>query len=221
VTASRRPRPISTTPPAPAIASSRPRDRAIQVLAVAGGDRPRAVGEHADREEEAAQDEQLQRDVPAGRVGELGQHDGEDDDGLRVREPDDEPLAHDPPRPLRHLGRVMQPGEGVPFPEHAQAEQQQVGRAGQLHDGEDGVGALDERAQPEGHQDGLHHHAAGVPDYGGERRPPPERHPPADDEEHARAGDDDEHERRDRKLEQVITWRHRRRLYRPPGIGGA
>ena len=135
----------------------------------AGGQPPRAVGQHPDGHGNQGEQQHLRRDVPGAAVHELRQDRAEQDVRLRVRHADREPV------PQRDAGL---PGTAPDIASPscwrcriACTPSQTRYSAGQLDRDERLRRALEERAEADGDAGGHHVVAAGVPHGGRDGRP--------------------------------------------------
>jgi hypothetical protein len=121
-------------------------------------------------------------------------------------------------RSLRGTTDVHGPGQGTSIPDGAKAKEDDVAHADHLHDREERLRALDDRADADRDRGSLHQLSGRVAGHRGQPRATAERNRPADLEQHARAGDHDQDERRRREAEETIRRNHRGSLR--PGWSG-
>ena len=154
------------------------RRRREGVAGRAGGHRPHAVADQGDHDQDEPEHEHLQRrPVAAVAIDELREDGGEEDRspwGCRRRRGSPRRTAG-----AAAAGRVAAsstPAQRPAAADRLHAEVHEVGRAGELEDGEHDGRALDDGAEPDGHGDDVHGEPGLVAEHRQQRRPPPERH---------------------------------------------
>src|SRR5580698_4943782 len=163
---------------------------------------------HADQHGHRAENQHLGRHVPGRPVDELRQHGGEQDHALRVRDPDEEALAHRLHAATGLGGLGEHAGQRAAPAERHDAEPDQVDGPGQPDHGEDGRRALDDRPDAEGHAHRQHVVPGGMPRHRRQRRAAAMRQGPADHEQDAGPGDDNQHHRSGREPRKLPCRNH-------------
>jgi len=127
-------------------------------------------------------------------VHEPRQDRGEKNDGLGVRNADDESLQRCPSAATGCFGLREGGDQAAALPHGADAEPYQIQAASQFDDREHQRGPFHQRANAQSHADGHHLDPHRVAYHRGERRAAAVSESTPDHEEHARAGDHDENE---------------------------
>ena len=154
VTAMLAPRPMIIRPPVPPTSSSRRGERANHSRAVPATTAQTLSEQSAIRMKIRPRT----RICSPGRaaralVHELRQHGGEEDRGLGVGDPDQEPLPEGPAGVARLHAARHRLDQRLPGPERVHAEIDQVRRSRQLHHGQGDGAGRDQGAEPERDQD--------------------------------------------------------------------
>jgi hypothetical protein len=200
--------PIMTRPPAPPTSSSRRGERASHARAVPAATAQVLSHSTAMAANTVSEQQHLQRDVTRGRVDELRQHGGEENDRLRIAHPDHEAVPQHRAYALLARFGVESGAQRAAVPDRLHAQEDQVDGAGQLDDGEHGHRALHHRPDAQRHRRDLCVDADLAAQGGGYPGRPAQHEGAADHEEHVRPGNHDQHERHQREGEQMAGGKH-------------